>query len=404
MNQESSSSVHRAAAILGVLGSVDAAERGSLGVVEIARRVRREKTQISRALRVLEETGMVARDPETLGYRLGWRMFTMAAHVGQQRLLAEAPPVLRSVVSVTKERAHLTVLDGDGALTVMSESPMRAVQTAGWVGRVTPLHTTSSGRALLFDHDDDEIRDLLDDAVFDRAGPRAPQDAEDVISRVREARARGYALVHEEFEECLVAAAAPVRDFRNRVIAALNVSAPKFRVRAVASVNAIADGARSTRAMHDERTWNSLLERVMADRARRTELGRSEITSPWDIVRLDLDDNTDGYVGTELYRAPGFGSGVTLESADMLLRFSPEAVAHRIAPRPLLVVHGSTNELHKPEEARSLYAHAAEPKRLELIDDAGHTEFMFDEHPTFCGLVDRLDDFFDDAPDRAPVG
>ncbi|WP_338597173.1 alpha/beta hydrolase [Saccharopolyspora sp. SCSIO 74807] len=176
------------------------------------------------------------------------------------------------------------------------------------------------------------------------------------------------------------------------------------RVRAVASVNAIADGARSTRAMHDERTWNSLLERVMADRARRTELGRSEITSPWDIVRLDLDDNTDGYVGTELYRAPGFGSGVTLESADMLLRFSPEAVAHRIAPRPLLVVHGSTNELHKPEEARSLYAHAAEPKRLELIDDAGHTEFMFDEHPTFCGLVDRLDDFFADALDRAPVG
>lgn len=176
------------------------------------------------------------------------------------------------------------------------------------------------------------------------------------------------------------------------------------RVGAVAAVNGIADGTRSTRNMHDDESWRSLLERVAADRGRRSEWGRSEITSPWDIVRLDRDGRTDGYVGAELYRAPGFGAGVTLESADMLLRFSPESVAHRIAPRPLLVVHGGANELHKPEEARSLYAHADEPKRLEIIEGAGHTEWMFDDHPTFRALVDQLDGFFADAFDSALVG
>ncbi|QGK72280.1 alpha/beta fold hydrolase [Allosaccharopolyspora coralli] len=176
------------------------------------------------------------------------------------------------------------------------------------------------------------------------------------------------------------------------------------RVRAVAAVNGIADGTRSTRNMHDAGSWQSLQERIVADRGRRSEWGRSEITSPWDIVRLDLDDRTDGYVGAELYRAPGFGSGVTLESADMLLRFSPESVAHRIAPRPLFVVHGGENELHKPEEARSLYEHAEEPKRLEIIEGAGHTEWMFDEHPTFRALLDQLDGFFTDAFDRVLVG
>jgi uncharacterized protein len=176
------------------------------------------------------------------------------------------------------------------------------------------------------------------------------------------------------------------------------------RVRAVACVNGIADGARSTRNMHDERTWNSLLERIAADRGRRAEFGRSEITSPWDIVRLDLDGRTDHYVGDELYRAPGFGSGVTLESAEMLLRFSPEKVVHRIAPRPLLIVHGAENELHKPEEAHSLHAHAGEPKRLKIIEGAGHTEWMFDEHPVFRGLVEELDAFFTEAFDLAPVG
>lgn len=176
------------------------------------------------------------------------------------------------------------------------------------------------------------------------------------------------------------------------------------RVNAVAAVNCISDGTRSTRNMHTETTWHSLLERITADRGRRAELGRSEITSPWDIVRLDLDGRTDGYVGEELYRAPGFGSGVTLESADMLLRFSPQAVAHRIAPRPLLIVHGGENELHTPDEARSLYEHAEEPKQLEIIEGAGHTEWMFDEHLTFQKLVGVVDEFFSKASTRSAIG
>ncbi|GAB2736772.1 alpha/beta hydrolase [Salinifilum aidingensis] len=165
------------------------------------------------------------------------------------------------------------------------------------------------------------------------------------------------------------------------------------RIGAVVCANGIGDGNRSTRAMHDDDSWRRLLQRVVADRARRTELGRSEVASPWDIVRLDLDTATDGYVGDELYRAPGFGSGVTLESAEMLLRFRPEAVADQLAPRPLLIVHGGENELHKPAEAHSLYARAAEPKRLEILEGRGHTEWMFDEHPAFHDLVGMVDSF-----------
>ncbi|MGH3321566.1 MAG: alpha/beta hydrolase [Streptosporangiaceae bacterium] len=174
---------------------------------------------------------------------------------------------------------------------------------------------------------------------------------------------------------------------------AVAAAADDPRVRAVAAVNGIGDGTRSTRAMHDEVSWRRLVDRVAADRGRRARLGRSEVTSPWDIVRLDLDTATDGYVDTELYRAPGFGAGVTLESADRLLRFSPERVAHRIAPRPLLIVHGRENRLHQPEEARSLYDRAADPRQLVLLAGCGHTEWMYDDHPTFLSLVDRLDDF-----------
>ncbi|HET7387653.1 MAG TPA: alpha/beta fold hydrolase [Nocardioidaceae bacterium] len=174
------------------------------------------------------------------------------------------------------------------------------------------------------------------------------------------------------------------------------------RVRAVACCNGIADGRRSTEKMHDQQTWSSLLGRVRADRERRTTLGRSEITSPWDIVRLDLDDRTDDYVGEELYKAPGFGAGVSLESADYLLRFCPERHAARLHDQALLVVHGEDNQLHKVEEARALYDAAPGVKRLEVLEGKGHTEWMFDDDPTFQHMVEVIDGFFGDV--LAPAG
>jgi IclR family KDG regulon transcriptional repressor len=230
MPSEGSSSVHRAIAVLLALGADDAIQQGSVGVVQIARQVGREKSQVSRTLKVLAEAGLVDRDPDTMGYRLGWRLFTLAANAADQRLLASAPAVMRRLVAVSGERSHLSVLEQGGVLTVLSRSPLRAVQTAGWVGRLTPVHVTSSGRALLFDHDPDDVRAMLADADFSTVGPGGPRDVEDFLERLEEARARGYVLSNEEFEPGLVAAGAPVRDARNRVIAALNVSAPKFRM------------------------------------------------------------------------------------------------------------------------------------------------------------------------------
>ncbi len=230
MPTEGSSSLHRTLAILTALGSDDAAERGGLGVVEIARRVGREKTQVSRALKTLDEVGLVERDRDTLSYRLGWQVFALASHAGHSRLLTEAPPVLRSVVNVLQERVHLTVLTESGALTVLSESPMRAVQATGWVGRVVPLHTTSSGRALLFDHTEEDVRRRLAGVAFPAPEPAGPQDVEDFLRRLQRAREAGHVRVEEEFEAGLVAVAAPVRDFRGRVTAALNVSGPASRM------------------------------------------------------------------------------------------------------------------------------------------------------------------------------
>jgi DNA-binding IclR family transcriptional regulator len=210
---ESATSLRRGLAILGALG--DGEEHG---VTRIAQLVGREKSQVSRTLQVLAEDGLVDRDPDTRAYRLGWQLFALAARAGDSRLAESAPGKLRSLVSALGEGAHLSVLRGTDVLTVLSEAPPHAVQAVNWAGRSVPACRTSAGYALLLDHARDELRALFPEAALGL-----------LEKRVAATRSSGYAVADEDFEPGLVAVAAPVRDFRGRVVAALNVSAPKFR-------------------------------------------------------------------------------------------------------------------------------------------------------------------------------
>lgn len=230
VSQPGADNVSRTAATLLALGSAEALEREGLGVQRLSELTGGDKGQLSRLLSTLADHGLVERDEETRVYRLGWALFTLAAGVGDQRLLALARPLISRLVDRLGERTSLSVLRGTDVLTLHSQASPRAVQTIGWVGRTVPAHCTSSGRALLFDH---RRVDLL--AVFGRPqlatmGPNGPPDVDTLHRRIVASRARGYTVVSEELEAGLVAAAAPVRDFRGRICGAVNVSGPKFRL------------------------------------------------------------------------------------------------------------------------------------------------------------------------------
>ncbi len=195
------------------LSTPDAARDG-LGVSQLADLLRVDKSQMSRTLATLADRGFVTRDPDTLAFRLGWRLFSLAALSGDAPLIAAARPVLLSLVAELGESAHLSVRQGDQVLTLATESPAVAIHAPGRVGGLTPLATTSAGRALATGFSDDEV-----------VAAGLTQWADQLTT----ARTEGFAIVREEFEAGLVSVAAPIQDAAGRVIAAINVSAPSFR-------------------------------------------------------------------------------------------------------------------------------------------------------------------------------
>jgi DNA-binding IclR family transcriptional regulator len=100
-----------------------------------------------------------------------------------------------------------------------------------WIGRSTPAYCTSAGKALLLDRTADELEALFDGSLFVAAGPATVGSVAELAAAIGEARKRGYATADEEMDAGLTAAAAPVRDGHGRIVAAINVSGPSFRVR-----------------------------------------------------------------------------------------------------------------------------------------------------------------------------
>lgn len=223
-------------ALLERIADAEAIGGAGIGVSALADLARRDKSQVSRALARLAAAGLVERDPASRRYRLGPKVFALAARAADGRLLIAAGEPMRDLSRALGETVHLVALAGPEIVTLRTESP-HGYRAAGWVGRRVPALHTSAGRALLTDATPAEIARRFSSASFASAGPRARvRDVAGLVEAVAEARAQGYAAVDEEFEPGVAGVSAPIRDFRGAVVAAINISAPADRLRPVLAV------------------------------------------------------------------------------------------------------------------------------------------------------------------------
>jgi uncharacterized protein len=64
----------------------------------------------------------------------------------------------------------------------------------------------------------------------------------------------------------------------------------------------------------------------------------------------------------------------------------------RIAPRPILIIHGGKDSIVDPRDATLLYAAAQEPKELWFLPNADHCGAYFEDRQAY---VKKVNDFFD---------
>jgi DNA-binding IclR family transcriptional regulator len=215
---------------LGILDLL-AGENPELGPSEVSERTGLHKSTVHRLLQVLERHRLIEKIALNGKYRLGLRLFELGSKAMAQFDLRErAQPYLKRLVLETGETAHICILDGDRMLSIANVESPRTLRTPSTVGHRTPLHCTSVGKVLLAFLPEDERNDLINQCELTDYTRHTITKPARLKAELKLIRQRGYAMDDEEIEEGLRCVGAPVMDHSGRVVAAMSIAGPAFRL------------------------------------------------------------------------------------------------------------------------------------------------------------------------------
>ncbi|MFF7215764.1 IclR family transcriptional regulator [Streptomyces sp. NPDC008238] len=218
-------SVDRAISVLEIL-----ARRGEAGVSEVAAEIEVHKSTAFRLLGALEARGLVEQAGERGKYRLGFGIVRLAGAVtGRIDITQQGRPVCERLAEEIGETVNIAVMEKHFAINLYQVRGPAAVTAHNWVGQLTPLHATSSGKVLLAHLPAGRRAELLTDAGLEKLTPHTLTSRTKLEKDLAGARERGYAVTLEELEIGLHAMAAPVRSRDGEVIAAVSASGPSYR-------------------------------------------------------------------------------------------------------------------------------------------------------------------------------
>jgi DNA-binding IclR family transcriptional regulator len=218
-------SVDRAVNVLEIL-----AREGSAGVSEVAAEIGVHKSTAFRLLAALEERDLVEQNTERGKYQLGFGVLRLASAIpARLDLVRQARPVVDDLAQRFDETINLAVLREHYSVHVQQALGSAAVASQNWVGQLTPLHATSSGKILLAHMSDERVDDILETAGLPAFTEHTITTREALFEQLAQAREEGFATAFEELETGLNAAAVPVRDHTGVVVGAVSASGPAYR-------------------------------------------------------------------------------------------------------------------------------------------------------------------------------
>lgn len=202
-------------------------DRQLLGVTEISQHVGLHKSTVSRTLASLEREGIVEQDA-TRRYRLGLGILTIAGPLLADLDVRRAGfPELQRLTETTGETSALMVWNGTEAITVEQIPSPHQVKHTSSIGSRYGSALSASVQAFLGGDDPEHVRQLVRDDIITGIDPSAVTD---YLARLARAEELGYAVNGAETASEEVGVAAPVRDHRGAIVAAVLIAAPRFRV------------------------------------------------------------------------------------------------------------------------------------------------------------------------------
>lgn len=202
-------------------------------VTQIATELNLAKSTVSRLLKTLLNSGYVKKDVETQKYSLGNKVLTLySALMSNMEIVKEAHPILEALAKETHESVQLAEIEGSNVIYMEQIKSSYPIQIFAHIGRINPIHCTSSGKLLLAFQEFDVIENILN-TELEKYTPYTITDKNILKKQLLEIRNLGYCYIENEFIEGIISIAAPIRDYNKNIIAAVSLVGPIQRINGI---------------------------------------------------------------------------------------------------------------------------------------------------------------------------
>ena len=214
------------------------------GVTELAQRCDLSKSQVSKILSALVDSGLLVQDPATRMYSVGQRCYVLGSRFTTYDSLCQAAtPVMRELLKRSGHSVRLSVPDGDQSLYLIGlEGPM--FMDTGWRSASSvPIGASSAGRVLMAHLDPERCRHMLELPVPEITKHTVRNRAA-LEKLVAAARCDGYSIQRNETSLGLGVVSVPLFKDGQQIVGALGLAFPSHHV-------AVGDEAALIEALHD---------------------------------------------------------------------------------------------------------------------------------------------------------
>lgn len=190
-------------------------------------------TTVFRQVSTLAEQQYLVQDPIRKSYQVGPRLMLLASAIlGQSDLRQVARPELERLSATVQETINLSVLLERDIFYLDKVETHRSIVCNTKIGSRAPAYATSSGKVILSGQEpayiDDYCAWMQQEAV--PLTKKTITDPDLLRAQLIQARLNGYAMDNGEIEESLICVAAPIYDLNRRIIGAVSISGPDYRM------------------------------------------------------------------------------------------------------------------------------------------------------------------------------
>lgn len=208
-----------------------AATPDGMSLGELAKAAELHTSTTFHLLKTLLSLGYVRRNEATKRYFVGARLFALAAGAADEvELINICTPVLESLAGDTGETSHLAVPSGGDVVIIAKFDSAASVRITERIGAVRPAYATAIGKVILADLSDERLDQYLAHHSLESYTPKTVTDPALIKAEIEKVRRRGAAFDDCEFNPEVRCIAAPIHDFADRLVGAVGISGPIWRM------------------------------------------------------------------------------------------------------------------------------------------------------------------------------